>query len=837
MTETYEHDAGAAFLEAFQLDTEQGDNTDVDHLAKGVRENTKPAVEWLRTQKISEAAIERALRNQALGYNERRSPTIAQGKAQHGGPAVAYIVRTLNPGKVVAVDEHYLNPEEAGQPVRRFGAYRSHGWTADVKWIHQAHTVYITLTPLEALAIDSCNMGGVAAFAIRDYSAIDTIDFSFLADKIVRICLPHTDPLDEHSLRPGLAGAWKLHERLTAEGISALLVDQEDWEPGERVIDRLQEVSEPSVLATDLRKAEPWLIAGLPSQGETSQFRDGRRRVFLPAQDWAIYWRYRISNDHTQFIKKMGEASPDGDAKPINEVSDICGFRIVAISKVAVQSYIATTQGVADTQQDEFYAVTAQTPAHGAKLQRKIVRYEQLNKLDVWPRFGTVYDPRNFARMVNILMRSTQIAQKTVSNYIGLCWRDGVLTPSEGKDCYFMEPEKQSTYYGISFPRGSKDNARAVIAAMQATFKDNAAAMVMVWVLGCHLKTVYEFWPHFEMEARKGSGKSTLLRKFQALLSVRQIDTDAVKTDYRTRASLGYSSHPVMLDEISRISLMERGKLDGWLQKAFGWTYLTVGTEMLPHLIATPVLLIGEEVEFPSLQSKLVKTSISAAGQGAEIPNGMPPFPSWNWMEFLASAGPNKLREAFDAAMQICLKTTSAEHTDATARRMIKNYAAVLAAWHLLCEFAEIDITQGDFTGSLVREMNRHIAETEGSRQPWVSIMEMILLELAGDTVDFPHKWGMDATHGEMLYLRPNDVMHYLGTANHLRSKFSELPVKSGRIFKQQLLESGVVVLPDVEKEWRGRRMAHMVGISLEKLERYGLEATPNKEALSGVGA
>ncbi|WP_374347701.1 hypothetical protein [Chitinimonas sp.] len=830
-----EHDPQAAFAAAFGMQT--ADATDVDSLANNVRENTKPAVDWLKAQGVSDEAIERALRNKALGYNERTSPTAQPGEPLHGGPAVAFIVRTLNPGKVVAVDEHYLDAATAGQAMRRFGAYRSHGWTADVKWIHQAHTVYLVLSPLEALAVDSCRIAGAASFAIRNYDAIDTIDFSFLTGKSVRICLPHNDALDENNCRPGLVAAWRLHEKLTASGVSALLVDLEDWEPGERVIDCLKTTT-PDVTKTALLKLEPWLIPGLPSHGESSQYREGRRRLYLPLQDWSVYWRYRVTPDHTQYVKKLGDANPDGGEQRIEEISDICGFRIAAISKVAVQSYVATTQGVTDTQQDEFYAVTAQTPAHGSDLQRIIVRYPQLNKLDIWPRFGAVYDPRMFTRMVNILMRSTQIAEKTVANYIGLCWRDGELSPSEGKDCYFMEPEKQSAYSGIQFPRGTVEQARAVIAAFQSTFRRNSAALVMVWTLGAHLKVVYEFWPHFEMEARKGSGKSTLIRKFQALLSLKALDTDGVKTDYRRRASFGYSSHPVLLDEISRISVQERGKLDEALQKCFGWSYLTIGTEMLPHLFSTPVMLVGEEVEFPSLQSKLVKTSITAADQGDEIPNGLAPFPTWNWLQFLAKAGPAALREAFDKAMETCLANTRAAANDPTAKRMIKNYAAVLAAWRLLCAFAEIDPSQRGLEDDLIREMNHHIAETEGSRQPWVAIMEMLLFELASEGVEFPHRWGRSDEHGELLFLRPGDVMHYLSTANHLRNKFNELPVKSGRILKQQLMESGVVVIEDIEKDWRGKRIGHMQGISLDKLKRFGLEATPHKDqVLEGEAA
>lgn len=65
------------------------------------------------------------------------------------------------------------------------------------------------------------------------------------------------------------------------------------------------------------------------------------------------------------------------------------------------------------------------------------------------------------------------------------------------------------------------------------------------------------------------------------------------------------------------------------------------------------------------------------------------------------------------------------------------------------------------------------------------------------------------------LFVRPSRVMGHISTAPHLRQKFDSLPIKTARIFKQQLLQSGVVpkhadkLLDAVEKPIHGRRHAH----------------------------
>lgn len=141
---------------------------------------------------------------------------------------------------------------------------------------------------------------------------------------------------------------------------------------------------------------------------------------------------------------------------------------------------------------------------------------------------------------------------------------------------------------------------------------------------------------------------------------------------------------------------------------------------------------------------------------------------------------------------------------------MMENYAAILAAWRLLCEFADIDQSQGRFIQDLLAEMNGHLSETDGTRLPWVRIMEIALSELDANRFEHPFTWeeGVDEDGREdhILFIRPNHIMHHLSTATNLRAKFDSLPVKTGRIFKSQLLASGVVavangtMMDDVER-------------------------------------
>ncbi|WP_230368856.1 hypothetical protein [Paludibacterium denitrificans] len=566
---------------------------------------------------------------------------------------------------------------------------------------------------------------------------------------------------------------------------------------------------------------------------------EGRRRVFLPGHDWNVYWRFRQMDDFTQYVDDFKDTKNDeGESKRSETFGDLCAFRVAGLSRLRIQSHLSTINGTPDSQPETVFGISAQMARHGNTLQRAVITDDKLYNLEWWrSRFGHIWKPAQFARMINILERTADLGARDVVNFVGLAWRDGQLAALEGNDCFFIEPQKQCLYYNMTFPRGTSLQARSVITAYQDTFKDNAAAIAMVWTLGAHLKTVLGFYPHFEMQADKGSGKSKLLESMQATFGFQVLSGQMLKTDHRRRASVSWTSNPVGWDEFSKLPKSILTDIDGLLQSTYRFEFTRVGSTLTPYLMCAPVLLAGEEVDIQSLQSKVCRSKLTVKKQGAIIPHTLPQFPMWQWLQFLASVDPMRIRDEHKNMVKFCQSRSRSGEGDATSNRMMENYAAIPATWRLLCEFADIDIAQGSFIEDLLAEMNAHLSETDGTRLPWVRIMEIALSELDARHYEHPYHWdttiddeGKDDT---LLFIRPSHIMDHISTANHLRAKFDSLPVKTPRIFKSQLLASGVVavhkgmMLDDVEKTIDRRRVGHMTAISLNKLEALGLSAAP----------
>jgi len=64
-----------------------------------------------------------------------------------------------------------------------------------------------------------------------------------------------------------------------------------------------------------------------------------------------------------------------------------------------------------------------------------------------------------------------------------------------------------------------------------------------------------------------------------------------------------------------------------------------------------------------------------------------------------------------------------------------------------------------------------------------------------------------------------------------MREFWDGLPVKTAQVFKKQLTAAGVLLMDEdgkaleVERTVRGARVAHMVCLSIDKLEQFGLFA------------
>ncbi|MEO4009202.1 hypothetical protein ACDT17_23155, partial [Chromobacterium piscinae] len=135
-----------------------------------------------------------------------------------------------------------------------------------------------------------------------------------------------------------------------------------------------------------------------------------------------------------------------------------------------------------------------------------------------------------------------------------------------------------------------------MIQAYQDTFRDNAAAIVLVWGLGTHLKNLLGFYPHFQMQAEKGSGKSKLLESLQTTLAFQVLSGQMLKTDHRRRASVSFTSQPVGWDEFSKLPKTVLSDIDALLQSTYRFEFTRVGASLTPYLMCAPVLLAGEEV-------------------------------------------------------------------------------------------------------------------------------------------------------------------------------------------------------------------------------------------------
>lgn len=819
----------------------------VEHIAARCLEAPAKAVEYLESRGISRSAIDLAIKRGAVGFNDWVSEKIPEGEHGHGGPAVAFIVKTLNPGHVVAVDLRYLDPALNGNTKTTCqGEKYGYGWTSDIRRLMNAHTIYICESPINALSIDSCEIGGAAAFATRGLN-VSAFDWQWLRGKRVRICMDNDKPLPSTlkdnrpnpraGERPGLMAAWELHEILTAMDISAMLIDQSEWkyddgEPINDINDFIKPDSNRKVpglseLRMALYKTEPWIIQGQPGKVEDDF---GKQRIYLPYHDNIKYWRFRVKEDFTSFID---EVKKDDQGNESFSYGDLSGFRIASISRVQISSATATMTGDPDSQPHTMFAVSVQTARHGAQLIRRVVEDEKLHNVDTWKRFGPVWNQSQFLRMVNILERAANIGARNAANFVGLCYRDGNLVVNEGPDCYFTNPDQQCPYHNLTFPSGPQQDAATVIAAYQDTFRHNAAMLPLVWALGGHLKVLLGFWPHMQMQAPKGYGKSTLIKRLERTVGFTMFSGQSLQTEFRLLTSVSHTSHPVGWEELSARRQDIIDKAVALLQENYQYTVNRRGSDMTEFLISAPVLLAGEDVPVRSLIGKLVRTDLSGK-KGPLMPDDMPRFPVRQWLEFLTDLDRKRVQAKYNELRDYCLKNSIASGADDGATRMASNYAALLTCWRYLCEFAGIDPKQGGFAEDLLAEMNSHIRETSADREPWVWIMETALSEIARHEFKYPYKWDY-IEDNEVLLVRTSHIMEHLSHTPALREKWNGLPVKSDRVFKKHLLEAGVILRDtegkalEQERTIDQARVSHMVPISLEALEHYGLHATPTQ--------
>ena len=790
--------------------------TRAEYIARRCQGGTDQAVAYLTGRAITEDVVRRAVEAGSVGFNDWASPTRPEGEVGHGGPAVAFIVRSTNPGDVLAVDLRYVDPAaNGGSKTQTQGEKKGAGWTSDYRTIEQARTVYVVESPINALSVESCGLKRVAAVATRGTGNVTAIDWSMLEGKRVLICLDNDDP-DDRGRRPGPEASWALYEELTARDIACHLVDQSDWQVND-VNDLLQALG-PQEAGFALQRLEPWAIPGVPSSEDK---RRGKARVWMPAHDYAQYWRFRPKEDFTTYVD---EKKPDKDGLVHEKIVDLAAFRIAQLSRRTIASARATMTGEKDAQPTTVFCVSVQQARHENKLVRRVFSDEDVHNINKWGKFATVWLPGPFLRLVNILERGTHLGAQQAVNYVGLCWLGGKLRVNEGPDCYFTEPEKQCPYHNLTFPSGTRADARQVVSAYQNTFGRNAATLLLMWSLGGHLKALLGFWPHMVLQADKGAGKSSLVKRLERSIAFTMFSGQSLQTEFRLLTSIGHTSHPVGWEEISSRKQEIIDRAVAILQESYQFTTTRRGADLTEFLNSAPVLLAGEDVPVRSLLGKVVRTSLSVAGQGATIPEDLPQFPVRQWLEYLAKRQTRgHVTQLHARATERMLAVSRASGTDPGAERMAGNYAAVLASWWLLCEFAGLDAEAGDFEEDLVREMNGHIADTSGDRSPWVWILEHILGEISAGNYKHPYAIRrIDDAH-ECLLLRPQHVMHHLRSTPGMRDTWNALPVKTPAVFARQLKTADVLYRERTDVTIDHRREFHMVAISIEAMEQYGL--------------
>lgn len=828
---------GIPFSVPEQADQPRQPATLAETVAKRSLAEREPARVYLAGRGISAAAIETAVKANTLGYNDYANPKHPQGQQGHGGPAAAFISYAPGTKRAVGVDMRYFDPElNGGYKTQSLGDKDGVGWTADPRKLERAHTVAIVESAINALSIDSCEKYGWASFALRGLNNADLIDFSFLRGKQVIICMDNDEPFGpEHRLagqRPGPQTAWKLYEVLTAMNISAMIVDQTAWKKGKDfdgdtindANDYLQEHGAHQ-LGKALDELDTWLIPGYAGDAT----RKGKPRVYLPPHDFAQYWRYRVRNcDFTSYVQNAEGADEQSDKGP--NYADLCGFRVASFSRISVASITSTMTGDPDHSPTVHFAVTVQTARHRAQLQREVMADKQVHNLANWSQFGSIYDPKRFARMINILERTAHLGERSAANFVGLAWLNGRLAVNEGRDCYFTNPEAQCPYHKLSFPSGPVSDAAKVIRAYQATFKKNAAALPLVWALGGHLKVLLGFWPHMTMQADKASGKSTLIKRMERTIGFTMFSGQSLKSEFRIVTSISHTSHPVGWEELSACPQVVIDNAVAMLQESYQYTVNRRGSGMTEYLLAAPVLLAGEDVPVRSLAGKVVRTDLSKR-RAVLLPADLPAFPVRQWLQYLAQLNKSEVLANYELARNYCLRHSRGSESDDGAMRMAGNYAALHLAWRYLADFAGLDVSEGDFTKDLTAEMNAHIADTDSDRMPWVWILESALSEM--DAARFKHPYKFDVVDGkECLLVRTAHIMDHFATSTHLKDKYNSSPVKTAGVLKRQLRSAGVLLTHgegdrekevEVERTINGVRATHLAAFPLDKLKEFGL--------------
>jgi prophage antirepressor-like protein len=104
---------------------------------------------------------------------------------------------------------------------------------------------------------------------------------------------------------------------------------------------------------------------------------------------------------------------------------------------------------------------------------------------------------------------------------------------------------------------------------------------------------------------------------------------------------------------------------------------------------------------------------------------------------------------------------------------------------------------------------------------PWKWVISRLNIEVTER--DYPGVYELDAFQGaECLLIRPSQVIPFLMENAALAKTLSLLPVQSPRALRKALGQAGVV-LGECERSIDGKRIGHLLALSVEKLEALGI--------------
>lgn len=796
------------------------ERTTLDFISDKCLQAAERAHDYLTNKRgLKAEVINEAIKRKTLGFNDYTNPRRQSGEVGYGGEAVAFICLDRITREVRGVDFRYLDPVINGDcKTQSKGEKDGVLWASCWAQVKAAHTVVLVESAINALSLESAwfelNKKGFAAIALRGTMNAD-LNWKFLAGKLVMLSFDNDEP-QKDGRKPGLELARKVSDSLTAQNIASGITDHntEGWKAIGDINDLYLAQGAQSTHLAVLRREE-WLIPG-----QSAIVGSGRDRVFLPAHDFSQYFKFRVRDDFT----RLAAIKTDESGTETVAYEDLCGFRVAALSRISVASANATMSGVEDAQPNTVFAASVQVPRHGKNLLRRVVSDDGLYNLTNWNKFGPIFKPQQFNRMLSIWERATELGARNAANFVGLCYRNQKPALNEGHDCYFSNPEQQCPYHNITFPSATVADGQRVLNAFIKTMRSNAASTLLVWAVGCHLKALLGFWPHMVLQAGKGSGKTTIIKALEQAISFTMFSGQSLATEFRLVTSVSHTSHPVGWEELSARRQDVIDKAVALLQETYQFSVTRRGADMTEYLLSAPVLLAGEDVPVDSLQGKLVRTDLTGR-KGELVPENLPSFPVREWILFLAEQEPSRVRELHRNVRDRLIAQSAANKDDDGAMRIINNYAAIGTAWRLLASFLGIAVEHENFAKDLVAEMNAHIMETRASREPWVWIMEIIFSEIDRGQFDYPHK--IDLEDGQpCLYIRPTHIMAHIAHSPALRNKFDSLPVKTAKVLTTQLQRANTVIREGIEKTIRNQRVGHLYALDLEVLASYGLSVS-----------